>query len=369
MSLFRLVGKLAAPAFALGLFVSCASPDVSTAPAQMVQPSTERPAPITDAPWLMATASVTDIDRTARFFREIGGYETLWEGALDPREIAALNLPEEATAESVILAAPGAQHGWVRLVRFDDAGRKEPTRPGARAWDTGCFWSLMVRADGLDSIYDDAVAMGWWTQTPVANLDFGGSVLKVVVFQGPDGLQVQAYERLSPPLPEAFGSFERISQPFNIMQMTKDREAARVLMEDVLGFGRYWYGPPHVDAQPTDMPLGIPRNLTTTVPYAAGIFEPVQGEFGRMEYIEIDGLEGFDHAPRCHAPNLGWLSVTYPVPDAAAAQAAIAGRGWPIETAATGMMRGPFGDVQVVSIRSPEGAWIEFQGPLLPANE
>jgi catechol 2,3-dioxygenase-like lactoylglutathione lyase family enzyme len=335
-----------------------------TSPASMQDPV--RPAPVTSQPWLMTTASVTDLDASARFFREIGGYETLWQGALSAQEIAAFGLAEPASGEALVLAAPGAAHGWVRLVRFDNAGRKVPTRPGARAWDTGCFWSLMVRAKDMEAVYDDAIAMGWWTHTPITDLNFGDSVLKVVVFQGPDGLQVQAYERLSPPLPEAFGPFGRISQPFNIMQMTHDREAVRGLMEDVLGFGRFWFGAPYVDAQPTYMPLGIPRNLTTSVPYKAAIFEPHPGEFGRMEYIEIDGLQGHDFAERCRAPNLGWLSVTYPVADAAAAEALIRARGWEIASARREMARGPFGTADVFSIRAPDGAWIEFQGPPAP---
>jgi len=351
--------SLAALALVPGLLAACAL-SAQGAPPDAVRVETAAPAPVTTEPWLMATASVTDLDRTARFFREIGNYETLWQGTLDPAEIAFLGLPEGASAEALVLAAPGSRHGWIRLIRFDNAGRKVPTRPGARAWDTGCFWSLMVRAKGMESIYDDAIEMGWWTQTPVTDLTFGGSKLKVVVFQGPDGLQVQAYERLSPPLPEAFGTFERISQPFNIMQMSRDREAARILMEDVLGFGRFWFGAPYMSDQPTDMPLGIPRNLTTTIPYKAAIFEPAPGEFGRMEYIEIDGLEGHDYADRCAAPNLGWLSVTYPVNDASAAEAMIKARGWPVASPVDAFHRGPHGEVRILAIRSPDGAWIEF---------
>lgn len=310
----------------------------------------------------MATASVTDLDRTARFFRELGAYEAVFRGPLDPREIAAFGLPAGASGEALVLKAPGSEHSYVRLVRFDDAGPKVPTRPGARAWDTGCIWSLMVRAKDLDAIYADAVAMGWWTETPITYLEFGASKLNVVVFRGPDGVQVQAYERLSPALPEGFTPFERLSQPFNIMQMSADREAARHLMEDVLGFERFWYGPPYTDAEPTFMPLGIPKNLTTSVPYKAGIFYPVPGEYGRMEYIEIDGLEGRDHSGLCHAPNLGWLSVVYPVDNAAATREAIAARGWPIETEPYRTSRGPYGEVTVFAIRTPDGAIIEFLG-------
>ncbi|MEM9839258.1 MAG: hypothetical protein AAF830_08895 [Pseudomonadota bacterium] len=307
----------------------------------------------------MATASVSDLDRTARFFTEIGGYETVYRGRLHKSELSSLDLPKGASAEALVLRAPGAEHGLVRLIRFDNAGRKVPTRPGARAWDTGCFWSLMVRVKNIQSVYDDAIAMGWWTETPIAYLEFGPSKLNVVVFKGPDGLQVQGYERLTTPLPEGFTPFERISQPFNIMQMTRDREAARNLMEDVLGFDRFWYGDPYTDKEPTLMPLGIPRNLTTSVPYMAGIFYPEPSEYGRMEYIEIDGLDGADYADRCQAPNLGWLSVTYPVDDAALAASTIEARGYPI-LRQTQERRAPFGRVAVTAIKAPDGAVIEF---------
>lgn len=309
----------------------------------------------------MATASVSNLDQTARFFREIGGYETVYRGPLDPAEVNAFGLKEGASGDVVTLRAPNSDAGYVRLIRFDNAGRKVPTRPGARSWDTGCFWSFMVRANDLEAIYDDAVAMGWGTETPIAPLSFNGSELNIVVFKGPDGLQVQAYERLNRPIPEGFTAFDRLSRPFNIMQMTRDREAVRYLMEDVLGFARVWYGPPYTDDQPTLMPLGIPQNLTTSVPYKAGIFTPqTQTLYGRMEYIEIDGLDGFDYADRCRAPNLGWLSVTYPVESANTAKKMIESRGWSIDQEIYANQRPSIGTLKTFSIRAPDGALIEF---------
>ncbi|WOR15562.1 hypothetical protein RYZ27_02660 [Hyphomonas sp. FCG-A18] len=348
------------PALALGVLVSCIHgiDPVADVSAQAQTPS--KPAPVTTEPWVMATASVSDLDRTAQFFREIGQYETVYRGPLDPREISSLNLPDGASGEVLTLKAPGSEHGLVRLIRFDDAGPKVPTRPGARAWDTGCIWSLMVRVKGMESVYDDAIAMGWWTETPITYLEFGPSKLNVVVFKGPDGLQVQGYERLTTPLPEGFTPFERVSQPFNIMQMSRDREAARVLMEDVLGFDRFWYGEPYTDPEPTYMPLGIPKNLTTTIPYMAGIFYPVESEYGRMEYIEIDGLEGRDYADRCNAPNLGWLSVTYPVESLTDLQARLDDKDWPVHIAPYHTERGGLGDMAVLAIKAPDGATIEF---------
>ena len=133
----------------------------------------------------------------------------------------------DASAEELLLSAEGSDVGFIRLIRFDNVGTKKPMRPGSRAWDTGCYFSLMVRMKGLRQIYDEAIQMGWWTETPVAQILFGESRLDVVIFKGPDGIQVQGYDRLEPPLPEAFPKFDRISQPFNIMQMIKNRENSR----------------------------------------------------------------------------------------------------------------------------------------------
>ena len=311
------VAKLAPAFLTLGLFAACVSAPAATTEKAAIADT--KPAPVTTQNWSHATISVTDIDRTAKFFREIGKYETVWRGQMGWDEREALGLPEGASAEEVWLRAPGAAHSLLRIVDFDNAGPQVPTRPGARAWDTGCYWSIMVRAKGLEAVYNDAVAMGWWSQTPITQIDFGGVTINIIVLQGPDGVQVQAYERVGGAVPEGFTPFERISQPFNIMQMSKNRDAAEDFMVNVLGFETFFAGPPHVDEAPSFMPLGIPKNLTTTVPYKAGIFYPQKSEYGRMEYIEIDGLDGHDFSSRCTAPNLGILAVSYPVEDVDAA--------------------------------------------------
>ncbi|GIR71446.1 MAG: hypothetical protein CM15mP74_26970 [Halieaceae bacterium] len=65
------------------------------------------------------------------------------------------------------------------------------------------------------------------------------------------------------------------------------------------------------------------------MPYRAGIVYPVAGEFGRMEMIEVMGLEGFDYSDQCEAPNLGILAVRYPVKDIDQARQRCSPR-WPV---------------------------------------
>lgn len=315
--------------------------------------------PVTTERWQEAVVSVHELDRSAAFFRELGGYETRWQGPLDADEIDAWGLPAGASGEALVLAPTGYERGLVRLLRFDDAGPKEPMRPGSRAWDTGCYFSLMLRMKDMAAIYKDAIRLGWWTETPITYLEFGESKLNVVIFRGPDGLQVQGYERLSPPLPTTIPDFERLTGPFNVMQMVRDRDAAYRFFTEVLGFDTFYLGEPYRAPTPTPMPLGIPVNLTTEVAYRAGIVYPRPGEFGRMEMIEIMDLDGFDYADRCRAPNLGVLAVRFEVEDVAAARERVVARG-----AEAGPARSfelpPYGHVTLFDMSTPDGALVQL---------
>lgn len=315
--------------------------------------------PVTENPWQEAVLSVTDPDVTARFFQDIGGYEIKWRGALSDTAIGAWGLPSDASGEALLLGPPDIDRGLLRLVRFDNAGRREPMRPGSRAWDTGCYFSVMVRMKDMQAIYDDAIRLGWWTETPITDLQFGSSELKVVIYRGPDGVQVQGYERLSPALPETIPPFERMTAPFNMMQMVRDRDAAYDFYTGILGFSTFYKGKPYLAKSPEWMPLGIPYNLTPEIAYRAGIVYPVPGEFGRMETIEIMGLEGRDYADRCEAPNLGILAVRFEVEDAGAARAMIIERGGnpsPIEA----VNIAPYGTLDLFRLTTPDGAIIQF---------
>ncbi|GIR71447.1 MAG: hypothetical protein CM15mP74_26980 [Halieaceae bacterium] len=197
--------------------------------------------------------------RHARFFKEIGGYEELGRGPLSPIRHRRLGISAGCRREYLLLRAPmGGDFGHVRLVSFDNAGSRMPMRPGARAWDTGCYFSMMIRVKDMQSIYDDAIRLGWWTETPITALRFGESDLRVVIYRGPDGVQVQTYDRLSPPLPEAIPDFERMTAPFNMMQMVADRDVAYDFFTGVLGFDTFYKGKPYTAKTPTPTPIGIP---------------------------------------------------------------------------------------------------------------
>ena len=316
--------------------------------------------PVTAKPWQEVVVSVSHIDRTARFFVGVGGYEAKWRGPLDPSLAAAWGLPPEAGGEALLLGPGSYGSGLIRLVRFDNAGERVPMRPGSRAWDTGCYFSMMIRMKDMPDIYRRAIDLGWWTETPIARISFRGSELLVVIYRGPDGVQVQGYERLKPPLPDSIPAFDTLSGPFNIMQMVGDRDATHDFFTRVLGFGSYYKGDPFLASEPTPTPLGIPLSLTTRVPYRAGIVETRPGEFGRMEFIEVMGMSGFDYSDRCRAPNLGTLAVRFEVGDAAEARGRIRERGWAIRDEISRVRLEPYGDIDLFAVQTPDGAIIQL---------
>ncbi|WP_446830645.1 hypothetical protein [Candidatus Foliamicus sp.] len=316
--------------------------------------------PITRQPWQEVVVSVSDIDRTARFFVEIGGYVAKWRGPLDESLIAAWELPQGASGEALLLGPADYETGLVRLVRFDDAGPRVPMRPGSRTWDTGCFFSMMVRMKNMEEIYRQAIELGWWTETPIAPVNFRGSELRAVIYRGPDGIQVSGYERLYPPLPDSIPPFESFTGPFNMMQMVNDRDATHDFFTQILGFESNYRGDPFVAKEPTPHPLGIPLSLSTSVLYRAGIVYPQPSNFGRMEMVEFMSMRGFDFSERCHAPNLGILAVRFPVDDAQAALQLIEERGWPIRNAVAPISLEPYGPIEMFAVETPDNAIIQL---------
>ena len=335
--------------FALGLLLSAVTCGCDAA----------TPAPIPTGPWQEAVISVSDLDRTAAFFVEVGGYAVRWRGEVHRSALDHWELPAHVSAEAMLLAPPWAETGHVRLIRFRGADQV-PMRPGARPWDTGCYFSVMLRGKDLDKRYQEAVRLGWWTESEVIPVDFGTSKLKTVIFKGPDGINVAVYERLSPPLDPYWPEFERFTQAFNNMQTVRDRDATYDFFAQVLGLRTFYKGEPSVAATPTYSNFSVPTQLTTASRQLAGIMSPQPGEVGRMEFIEFMDLEGRDYSERCLPPNLGILSIRYPVADAGTAADDVVARGGTLLYAPGRIRIGPYGEQTSFAIQSPDGAMIEL---------
>jgi catechol 2,3-dioxygenase-like lactoylglutathione lyase family enzyme len=310
-------------------------------------------------PWTEAVISVTDIPATTRLFREVGGWRVTHRGRVSRGELDYWRLPPQASARFERLCAPGADTGCLRFVRFSGVPQR-PIRLAARAWDTGGIFSIMVRSDNVQHVFERAIAMGWWAESEPIRFRFGQSDLSNVVLTGPHGINLAIYQRHSP----AFTAFPvgRISQAFNSMRMVRDRAASRRFYEQGLGFG-VLFDSANEPVEPAFSNFGIPYNLTPRIPRAAAALQPVPGETGRVEVMQIEGFTGRDFSAFAVPPNLGILSVRYPIDSLTLYRGRLQARG--IDTVfdlnlALGIPIAGIGLANIAAVRDPDGNLTEF---------
>lgn len=301
--------------------------------------------------------SVAEFEPATRLFRHAGHWRLVRSGAVDRAELTYWRLPEEAGGAFELWCAPQSDKGCIRFVRFSGVAQ-QPIRPGARAWDTGGIYSIMMRSDDIPALYDQALALGWWAESPPIRFQFGTSDLRNVVLQGPHGINIALYERIAPD----FTAFPvgRISQGFNSMRMVRDRPASRDFYRDALGF-EVLFDADSEPSEPAFSNFGIPYNLTPQIIRAAAALQPsLPGETGRVEVMQITGFTGRDHAANASPPNLGILSVRYPVRDLDGFRAMLEAREVPIVYSAEDVAIDGVGTVDLFAIRDPDGSLTEF---------
>ena len=310
------------------------------------------------ASWSEAVVSVQNIPAATRLFRVAGGWRMTRRGKVERAELDYWRLPNTAKATFERLCAPQAESGCIRFVRFTGVAQR-PIRPAARPWDTGGIYSIMIRSDDADALFNQALELGWWAESEPINFDFGGSKLRNVVLTGPHGINIAVYQRRAPP----FTDFPvgRMSQSFNAMRMVRDQKVALAWYRQKLGFAMQ-FDADYLDPAPQVTNFSVPINLSTSIPRRAAVVFPLPGETGRMELMQFVGFEGRDFALQASPPNLGILSVRYPVRDLAGYRAALEAGGVTIVYSGQGVAIGGMGKVNLFAVRDPDGNLTEFYG-------
>ena len=318
------------------------------------------------APWSEAVISVAAFEPATNLFRHAGHWRLTHSGSVDRSELDYWHLAPSVSATFERWCAPQADTGCIRFVRFEGV-EQEPIRPAARPWDTGGIFSVMMRSDEIPALYKQALELGWWAESPPIDFSFGTSQLRNVVLQGPHGINVAVYQRITP----EFTGFPvgRLSEGFNSMRMTRDYTVERDFFRETLGFGTLFDSPTDI-TEPAFSNLSIPYNYTTRIPRAAAALHPVEGETGRVEVMQIMGFTGHDHSAKASPPNLGIISVRYPVRDFARYKALLEKRGAASEYSAEKADIPGIGAVAIFAVRAPDGALTEFyETPKAPGEE
>ncbi len=302
--------------------------------------------------WQEAVIAVDDIERAEAFYTDVAGWEVIHRGT-DDKSYAS-----EAPAAIVVMAAPGADRGRVRLIERAVEGQR-PARANAQAWDTGGIFSLMTRTGSVKSVLERAEALGYTAFNEPYPLAFGDLSLLNIVIRGPGGGNLAAYEWVSPQRDDV--DADSVTAPFNSMQMVADLEGAKTFYVGGLGMEVIAEGT-FVDSfdQPTN--FALPVNFATKVLRDYVILKEAgaDGLGGRIELMHFRGLVGRDLSKGSTPEALGLIGLRWPVANLTAWRKKVEDMGAPIFAETEEANWPPYGTVQAFTTASPEGAPITF---------
>lgn len=311
-----------------------------------------------------AIFSTFDIDRAMQPLAQSAGFVRVDLPDAAQEQYAAWHVPADCTRiEQALFHAPGDRRGRIRAVKFHGV-EGELIRPSQRAWDAGGIFDLDMFSADVRAIYGALqYRHGWSALGEPVDYQMGEFDVAQVVARGPDGLMlaiIQPYRKPSFDLP----GFDALSRVFNSTQMVADLDRALTFYCGVLGWKVLVREDVSGVAEPGCDVLGIPMPLAQTCLRKVAIVHPEGVNDGSVELIQIAGLEGQDYSKRAIAPNAGILALRLTVDDPAAYASAIVQRGGTLYSEVTTVSIAPFGEAQCFSVRSPEGAILEFTTPL-----
>jgi len=304
-------------------------------------------------------ASVSDARRIVRVFTAIGGWSVRKLPDAPREQRQAWHVPRHCRRIEQWLLVPEREvRGYVRLVKFHGVSQ-QIMRSSGRTWDTGGIFDVDVFARDVRKVYRELQALGWTAYGDPVDYGWGGFDVSQVVATGPDGLVIAVLQPRRAPQ-ASFPRYRGFSRVFNSSLIVKDYDATHRWFCDVLGWKYMAEGDLNGVVEPGQNIFGIPMPHALVTRRRCGIVHPEGLNDGSLETIGMPDLQGRDFSGACVAPNLGWLSWRFPVADANAYADALVRRGGQLYAEPATLQLAPYGEVVSFSVRTPDGAILEF---------
>lgn len=304
--------------------------------------------------WQEAITSVHDLGRWVEALGHLAGWTVAHRGTASPNLIKAWGLPDSVTAEDAVMVCPEDSSRWLRLMSFAGADQRQ-IRSSGQPWESGGIFSILAYTNDVPAALGRAHELGWLAHNDPVLMEFGDRELRNVVLRGPDGCNFGLYQPLKP-VPETPFPFPKIGPPFNGQQMVRDTAASQTFYEQALGWEAWYAGSLTLGCNN----FGIPENLMGKHPKNVSIMHGAPGAYGQVELVQWTGFFGRDFAEHALPPNLGHLALRLCVDDMAEALARLENTGVPLFAAPSKITLDPFGDVDLCTVRTPDGALIEL---------
>lgn len=310
--------------------------------------------------------STFDLERGCAALVSVGDFRRVDLPDCPPEQFAAWRVPHGCTRiQQAMLSAPGDDRGRLRVVVFHGA-EQELIRPSQRSWDTGGIFDIDLFSRDVRGVYRRLQREHGWTAfgEPV-DYEMGEFDVTQVVAKGPDGLVLAIIQPHKPPsfeLPE----FNAMSRAFNSTQLVRSLDDALAFYCDTLGWKALMQHDVSGVEEPGKSTLGLPMPAAKSWLRRVAIVHPLGVNDGSVELIEIGSVEGCHYGERAVAPNVGILALRIAMPSARAYAAELSAKGVELYAPPSTVEIAPFGPMDCFSVRSPDGAILEFISPAEP---
>jgi catechol 2,3-dioxygenase-like lactoylglutathione lyase family enzyme len=311
-----------------------------------------------------AVISVSDLKTAVATWREVGDFEVVCEGRVGADMAQFWGLPKQTKIEHVVLRKRGSARGLVRLVKFHGLDQVQ-IRSSAMTWDTGGIFDLYMYVDNVHAVFAKLRARGWQSYNDPVTYTLGPFTVTEVIVRGPDGEALCLMQRDAPPYDKAQfgvipGSDKGFGWPFNAALVSTDFAAGEKLFAEILGWKTH-LGGDSKSQPPGDNPLGLPKNIAQEYSRQFAAYAPHPTDRnGSIQIIVNKNISGRDLSGRAHPPNLGNLALRVPVNDLAAFDKEFTAKGGVIATPRRTLELEPYGKVDILAVKAPNGALIEF---------
>ena len=304
--------------------------------------------------------SVRDLKKASESYTFLGAYNELLNQKVDKSNLIFWDLPEAATADQILLYNDEDQKGLIRLMSFNGVAQRH-IRDSAQSWDTGGIYDLDIRALNMEKSYEEFQKEGWTAYSSPMEYHFEQFHVAEVLLHGPEDVVVALIQRFAPKL-EGYNKLEKLSNVFNSSQIVADLDKARDFYINTLGFKIYM----DLNLQGSDKDenlFGVPQNIYQKIERQILIVSPSGSNIGSVELVCLKGLQGRDFSMHANPPNLGIMSLRFPVHNLEAFKKHLMSEN--VEIINDGVIDiPPYGKCRCLSIQSPEGAWLEFVEPV-----
>ncbi|MBC6428159.1 MAG: VOC family protein [Cellvibrionales bacterium] len=302
-----------------------------------------------------AVLHVSDLRHYQHFWQTIGGWRLLCAGSLEPQWQAIWGL--NCGGRQALLGNLGDSRGTVRLIQLDEIPALQ-IRSDAQAWEVGGILDLNIRVLDIARKHRQMQRRGWRGSSNPVRWQWGQTEIIEWLGHGPDGVSLALIERIVPPL-DGFANLREFSCLINSTQIVTDLNVTRALFEEVLDFKvvRHSIGS---QQQPGENVFGLPHSLIHALPHEVIVLHPAGIIDGSIELIGFKGLSGRDFSVRARPANLGIAALRFPVDDIGALEKRLKSHGTPIRHGPIRIPLIPYGEICMLAIQTPDGAWLEF---------